>query len=252
MPECVGTEMDEIKAILEALIYVSEEPVKEEEILGVFPADRFDLVRQALEELVLEYSAVPRGLRIVRVAGGYRMQTRPEHDSWIRSLYRLRTRIRLSRAALETLAIIAYRQPVTAPEIQSIRGAHPVGVIQTLLERRLIRALGRKKVVGKPILYGTTEEFLVHFGLNSLADLPSLEDFPDMAGPEPSAGEGIPAVLEGIPSDGPEIRAIPPAGEEIFLEGDSGEGPIATSHPADADAGAAEPACPVPPSDEEE
>jgi len=248
MPEIVGTEMDEIKAVLEALIYVSEEPVKEEEILGVFPADRSEMVRRALEELVLEYSAVPRGLRIVRVAGGYRMQTRPEHDSWIRSLYRLRTRIRLSRAALETLAIIAYRQPATAPEIQSIRGAHPIGVIQTLLERRLIRTLGRKKVVGKPILYGTTEEFLVHFGLNSLADLPSLEDFPDLAQPETPAGEGIPAVMEGIRSDGPEIRAIPSAGEEILLEDDSDDGHIGTPLPGDV----GDPACLGPSSDEEE
>jgi len=252
MPETVGTEMDEIKAILEALIYVSEEPVKEEEILGVFPAARREIVRRALEELVLEYSAVPRGLRIVRVAGGYRMQTRPEHDSWIRSLYRLRNRIRLSRAALETLAIIAYRQPVTAPEIQAIRGTHPMGVIQTLLERRLIRTLGRKKVVGKPILYGTTEEFLVHFGLNSLADLPSLEDFPDLTQPETSAGDGIPAVLEGIPSSGPEIRATPAAGEEMFLEGDFGDDRIVAPPPVEADAGPGDPACLGPSSDEEE
>ena len=179
MPDIPLTD-DEIKGILEALIYVSEEPVKEPEILEIFPPGQAEAVRRALAELVLEYSAVPRGLRIVSVAGGYRMQTRPEHDSWIRSLYRQRNRVRLSRAALETLAIIAYRQPVTTPEIQAIRGINPMGVLQTLLDRRLIRTLGRKKVVGKPILYGTTEEFLVHFGLNALSDLPSLEDFPDL------------------------------------------------------------------------
>lgn len=226
--------MDDIKAILEALIYVSEEPVKEEEILTVFPADLSDTVRRALEELVLEYSAVPRGLRIVRVAGGYRMQTRPEHESWIRSLHRLRNKVRLSRAALETLAIIAYRQPVTAPEIQAIRGIHPMAVLQTLLERRLIRTLGRKKVVGKPILYGTTEEFLVHFGLNSLADLPSLEDFPDLAQVETPAGDEAPAVLEGIPSSGPEIRAIPFPEEEPFPEGEPGEDRVLAPPPAPA------------------
>jgi len=254
MPEMVRIEMDEIKAILEALIYVSEEPVKEEEILGVFPVDHSETVRKALEELVLEYSALPRGLRIVRVAGGYRMQTRPEHDSWIRSLYRLRNKVRLSRAALETLAIIAYRQPVTAPEIQAIRGTHPMAVLQTLLERRLIRALGRKKVVGKPILYGTTDEFLVHFGLNSLADLPSLEDFPDLAQPEASADEVIPAALEGIPPGGPEIRAAPSPGEEIFLEGDTGEEPGVPEPPmrAGADDGLTSPPRPGPSSDEEE
>jgi len=214
MPETRLTR-DEMKALLEALIYVSEEPLKEQEIRQTLGQEDPEVVRQALEELVLEYAAVPRGIRIVRVAGGYRMQTRPEHDPWIRALYRQRNKVRLSRAALETLAIIAYRQPVTGPEIQSIRGAHPMGVLQTLLERRLIRTLGRKKVVGKPILYGTTEEFLVHFGLNSLSDLPSLEDFPGMeSAAAPKEGD----VLEGIPADGPEIRG------GVSAEDDASEG----------------------------
>jgi len=255
MPETANMGLDDIKAILESLIYVSEDPVKEEEILAVFPADLSDSVRRALEELVLEYSAVPRGLRIVRVAGGYRMQTRPEHDAWIRTLHRLRNKVRLSRAALETLAIIAYRQPVTAPEIQAIRGIHPMAVLQTLLERRLIRTLGRKKVVGKPILYGTTDEFLVHFGLNSLADLPSLEDFPDLAQVETAAGDEAPTVLEGIPSSGPEIRAIPPPGEEAFLEGDPGEDRLLAPPPVEARADGApaeDPSRSGLPADEEE
>jgi segregation and condensation protein B len=206
MPETPVLGPDEIKAVLEALIYVSEEPLKEEEILGIFPAEQSAAVGQALEELVLEYSAVPRGLRIVRVAGGYRMQTRPEHDPWIRSLYRVRNKVRLSRPALETLAIVAYRQPVTTPEIQAIRGSNPMGVLQTLLERRLIRTLGRKKVVGKPILYGTTEEFLVQFGLNALSDLPSLEDFPELASAGPAALPGE-AMMEGMLESGPEVRS---------------------------------------------
>jgi len=210
---------DEIKAVLEALIYVSEEPVKEEEILALLPQDFQEVVRRSLEELLLDYATGPRGLRIVRVAGGYRMQTRPEHDSWIRNLYRQRNRVRLSRAALETLAIVAYRQPVTSPEIQSIRGTHPMGVLQTLLERRLIRTLGRKKVVGKPILYGTTEEFLVHFGLNSLADLPSLEDFPGLGATVSPDGPAGPEVLEGILSSGPEVRNDSGAEEESRAPG---------------------------------
>jgi len=217
MPEPKLT-FEEIKAVLEALIYVSEEPLKEEEILATFPGEEEATVRRSLEELILEYSALPRGIRIVQVAGGYRMQTRPEHDSWIRALYRQRNRVRLSRAALETLAIIAYRQPVTGPEIQSLRGTHPMGVLQTLLERRFIRTLGRKKVVGKPILYGTTDEFLIHFGLNSLADLPSLEDFPGMASGETgeaTAAEAAAEMQEGMLSSGPEIRA------EILEAGDS-------------------------------
>ena len=217
MPEAKLT-FEEFKAVLEALIYVSEEPLKEEEILGTFPGEEPATVRRSLEELIREYSAVPRGIRIVRVAGGYRMQTRPEHDSWIRALYRQRNRVRLSRAALETLAIIAYRQPVTGPEIQSLRGTHPMGVLQTLLERRLIRTLGRKKVVGKPILYGTTDEFLVHFGLNSLADLPSLEDFPGIAPEgirERSAEDAVGEMSEGMLSSGPEVRT------ESLAAGDS-------------------------------
>ena len=223
MPELIPPGPEEIKAILEAMIYVAEEPVRLEEILSVFPPEAAEEVRRCLDELVLEYSGVPRGLRIVPVAGGFRMQTRAEYDPWIRALYRQRNRVRLSRAALETLAIIAYRQPVTAPEIQAIRGASPLAVLQTLLERRLVRTLGRKKVVGKPILYGTTEEFLVHFGLNQLGDLPSLEDFPDLAaGEAPAAGEAI-EMVEGLPAEGPEIRSQPSREEELRL--DDGEGP---------------------------
>ena len=223
MPDSAMPTPEEMKGILEALIYASEEPVKEEELLAIFPEEARTSVRDALAELILEYSGVPRGLRIVRVAGGFRMQTRPEHDPWIRSFYRQRNRVRLSRAALEALAIIAYRQPVTGPEIQALRGTNPVGVLQTLLERRIIRTLGRKKVVGKPILYGTTDEFLIHFGLNSLSDLPSLEDFPGMAAAEAPARieeSGVIPLMEGIPSSGPEIRGEALPDEEAMLEKD--------------------------------
>jgi segregation and condensation protein B len=220
MPDSKLT-FEELKAVLEALIYVSEEPLKEAEIFATLPGEEEATVRRSLEELILEYSALPRGIRIVRVAGGYRMQTRPEHDSWIRALYRQRNRVRLSRAALETLAIIAYRQPVTGPEIQSLRGTHPMGVLQTLLERRLIRTLGRKKVVGKPILYGTTDEFLVHFGLNSLTDLPSLEDFPGITPeefPGVSTTETAGEMQEGLLSTGPEVRTESSASIESMEE----------------------------------
>lgn len=200
MSDAQELKLDEVKAILEALIYVSEEPVKPEELLGVFPREAEPRVLQGLEELLLEYSAAPRGVRIVQVAEGYRMQTCPEHDPWIRTLYRMRNRVRLSRAALETLAIIAYRQPITTPEIHAIRGINPMAVIQTLLERGLVKVLGRKKVVGKPMLFGTTTEFLVHFGLNNLADLPSLEEFGE---PEPAEEGGdevsLPAPREILP-----------------------------------------------------
>jgi segregation and condensation protein B len=109
------------------------------------------------------------------------MTTKPEHGGWVRALFRSRNRRRLSRAALETLAIVAYRQPITTPEIQGLRGIDPSGVLQNLLDKKLVRVLGRKKVVGKPILYGTTREFLAHFGLNSLEDLPSPEEFGELA-----------------------------------------------------------------------
>jgi segregation and condensation protein B len=220
MPDSARSPED-LKAVLEALIYVSEEPLKEEEILATLPEEELAKVRRALEELVLEYSALPRGIRIVRVAGGFRMQTRPEHDRFIRGLYRQRNKVRLSRAALETLAIVAYRQPVTGPEIHSIRGANPLGVLQTLLERRFIRTLGRKKVVGKPILYGTTEEFLVHFGLNSLEELPSLEDFPGFnpGGATPMEEPGAPEKMEGILSSGPEVRGASSLAETGGEEG---------------------------------
>jgi segregation and condensation protein B len=226
---------EELKAVLEALIYVSEEPLKEEEILATLPGEEQATVRRSLEELTLEYSAQPRGIRIVRVGGGYRMQTRPELDSWIRALYRQRNRVRLSRAALETLAIIAYRQPVTGPEIQSLRGAHPIGVLQTLLERRLIRTLGRKKVVGKPILYGTTDEFLVHFGLNSLSDLPSLEDFPGVSPeefPDIASSEAAGEMQEGMLSTGPEVRTVSSAAIESMDEGSWEEERVVDSLPA--------------------
>jgi segregation and condensation protein B len=128
------------------------------------------------------------------VAGGVRIATRPEMASWLRRFFDVSGGTKLSMAALETLAIIAYRQPITGPEIQELRSVNPAGVIKTLLERRLVRIAGRKEVVGKPFLYGTTREFLVHFGLNSLRDLPPLEEFEETFG-QMGGGDGTPAEL---------------------------------------------------------
>ena len=130
---------------------------------------------------------IPR--RLERVAGGWRLATRPEVGPWVRRFFRERNRTRLTSAALETLAIVAYKQPITAPEVQAIRGVDPSHGIKSLLEKRMIRILGRKKVVGNPLLYGTTKQFLVHFGLDRLADLPSLEEFDKFLGTL-QAGEG--------------------------------------------------------------
>jgi segregation and condensation protein B len=134
-------------------------------------------LRAALRELTLDYEGAGRGLRIEEVGGGFRIATRGEVAPFLRRLSKLRHRRRLSQAALETLAVISYRQPITTPEIQEIRGVNPDGPLKTLLERRLVRITGKKKVVGRPLLYGTTRDFLIHFGLNSLDDLPPIEDF---------------------------------------------------------------------------
>jgi segregation and condensation protein B len=150
------------------------------------------------------------------VGGGVRLATRPEVVSWLRRFFDVSGGNKLSMAALETLAIIAYRQPVTGPEIQELRGVNPAGVVKTLLERRMVRIVGRKEVVGKPFLYGTTREFLVHFGLNSLKDLPPLEEFEETFGSgDASAVAGL-AELAGLPQE----SAEEPAGgdsEEQFL-----------------------------------
>src|SRR5262249_59038996 len=148
----------------------------------VFPGAEKETLQAALDELIRSCEPDERGVMVQRVAGGVRLATKPELGEWVRALYRSRNRRRLSAQALETLAIIAYRQPITTPEIQSLRGTDPSSVLEALLEKRLVRILGRKKVVGKPFLYGTTQEFLAHFGLNTLQDLPSASDFGFLAG----------------------------------------------------------------------
>jgi segregation and condensation protein B len=175
-----------LRAILEALVFAAEEPLTLADLVDLFPGVDEGSFQEALEELARLYEEPGRGLQVTRVAGGYRMTTRGELGEWVRALFRSRNRRRLSPAALETLAIVAYRQPITTPEIQAIRGADPTGVLQNLIDKKLLKILGRKKVVGKPILYGTTREFLAHFGLNTLEDLPSLEEFGGMASVAPN------------------------------------------------------------------
>jgi len=168
-------ELTHLEALCEAVLAVAGEPVTLEALAGVAgegvtPA----LVGEALERLGARYRAtLGCGLVLDQVAGGWRLATRPEFDGAIRAFAGVRARSRLSQAALETLAIVAYRQPVTLPEINFLRGVNSAGVIRTLLERRLVRVAGRKPVVGTPLLYRTTREFLVHFGLDDLGDLPA-------------------------------------------------------------------------------
>jgi len=171
-----------MQAIMEAIIYVADDPVKLEQLREVFPGESPETIEGALKNMVESFNARPGGMLIREVAGGYRMTTRPEHHEQVRSYLKTRPSAKLSMAALETLAVIAYKQPVTLAEILAIRGKKSTTALQTLLERKMVAILGRKPVVGRPILYGTSKEFLIHFGLNSLSDLPTLEEFAQIAG----------------------------------------------------------------------
>src|SRR5690349_12674553 len=184
----------ELKAILEALIFASPEPLTPKAIFKLLDTEPEEDVRAALEALKREYDR-PGGLQIVEVAGGYQIVTRPDLHEWVRRLFHERTTQKLTVQALETLAVIAYRQPITAAEITGVRGVNTSGVLNTLLERHLIKIVGRKQVVGRPFLYATTREFLIRFGLNDLADLPKVEDMAEALGLE------APILVEQTPRD---------------------------------------------------
>jgi segregation and condensation protein B len=175
-------DVDDMQAIMEAVIYVAEDPVKLEQFQEVFPDESTDTIKQALLDLVESFNARKGGMLIRAVADGYRMTTRPEHHEQIRAYLKTRPGAKLSMAALETLAVIAYKQPVTMAEVLAIRGKKSTSALKTLLERKLVAILGRKPVVGRPILYGTSKEFLIHFGLENLSELPTLEEFAQIAG----------------------------------------------------------------------
>jgi len=170
--------------VLEALIFASPQPITPREIAQVMGGVPKEAWKQALEEIREDYARDGRGLQLIEVAGGYQITTRPEYHDWIRELVDPKAPTRLSIQALETLAVIAYKQPATLPEIIELRGVKSGGVLKTLLEKRLIRIVGRKEVVGRPILYGTTKEFLLHFGLKDLAELPKIEEFAEVLGEE--------------------------------------------------------------------
>jgi segregation and condensation protein B len=165
-----------------AALFATDEPVAAAELARAFGGLAVAEVEAAVQSLDEGLERACSGLRVEAVAGGYRLATRPEVGAWVRQYMRQRNRTRLSPAAIETLAIVAYRQPVTLPEIQAIRGRDPAAAVRTLLDKKLIRPLGRKKVVGHPLLYGTSKQFLIHFGLNRLGDLPSMEEFGELAG----------------------------------------------------------------------
>jgi segregation and condensation protein B len=169
-----------LKATIEAAIYITDEPLTPDQIARAVEQP-IEVVRQILGQLTEEYSRPDRGLSVRELAGGYKMGTKPEHHESIRLFVKkLQPPFKLSLAALETLAVIAYKQPITTPEIMEIRGVQGTGVLKTLLDRRLIATAGRKDVVGKPIMYKTTKEFLIQFGLSSLGELPTLKEFEEL------------------------------------------------------------------------
>jgi segregation and condensation protein B len=183
----------ELKSALEAVIYAADEPATLEQLANVLGEEKH-VVRAVLDELVASYASDERGVEIRAVAGGYRVYTKPQHHDLVRRFIKsLRPPLRLTMPALETLAVIAYKQPVTQPEIQEIRGVNCAGVIETLLEKRLIITAGRKQVIGRPILYRTSKDFLMRFGLGDLEELPSLKEFEALAREALGADDGIAA-----------------------------------------------------------
>ena len=172
---------EELKPVIEALLFVADEPLPFKQLCKVLGEVPDEDVQVALDELVTDYEARNSGLDIREIAGGWRLSTRPQNHEFIRKYLKSRPSARLSLPALETLAVIAYKQPITIPEILEIRGVSSSSAIKTLLEKRLIVTKGRKETVGKPMLYGTSKEFLIQFGLKDLNELPSFEDFEDLA-----------------------------------------------------------------------
>ena len=208
-----------LKAKIEAIVYATEAPVSLDQIVKLVKepeqqdGDAKSAVRAALEELVAEYSAEGHGIEIRQVAGGYRMSTKPEQHDVVRDFAKsLKPPIRLSLPALETLAVIAYKQPVTVAEIGEIRGVDASGVIGTLLDRKLITTAGRKAVIGRPMLYKTTKEFLLRFGLKDVNELPSMEEFEKLVA-ESFQGDLLPAQEQAASTETSAVE-IPATGTE--------------------------------------
>jgi segregation and condensation protein B len=192
---------EERKAALEAIIYAADEPATIDQLTKALGDEKL-AVQASLDELVASYAAEERGIEIRAVAGGYKMYTKPQqHDVVRRFIKSLRPPLRLSMPALETLAVIAYKQPVTAPEISEIRGVNTSGVISTLLDKHLITTAGRKEVIGRPILYKTSKEFLMRFGLSDLEELPSLKEFEALAREALGSDEGFAPADESLTNE---------------------------------------------------
>lgn len=179
-PAAVDSSATRLKAIVEAVVYVTDEPLTAAQIATALQ-EPVETVSRLLEELAAEYNKPEHGLTVREIAGGYKISTKPEHHEAVRAFVKnLNPPLKLSLAALETLSLIAYKQPITAPEVMEVRGVQGAGVLKTLLDRKLIATSGRKAVLGKPILYKTTKEFLVQFGLKDLTELPTLKEFEEL------------------------------------------------------------------------
>ena len=194
----------ELKAILESLLFVSPEPLSAVRLVSVLGDVTKAEVERTLRSLGEELEQEGRGIRLVEVAGGYRLVTKQEYATWIKRLDKAKSATKLSRSALESLAIIAYKQPLVRSEIEEIRGVETSGVVRTLLERKLVRIVGRKEVPGRPIMYGTTKFFLEHFGLNDLSQLPPLREFKELGEAEQALlpmDEALPVTVDEAATD---------------------------------------------------
>ena len=203
----------EVKAVVEALIFASPDPMTPKMLFKLLAEEPKEDVLAAIEALKADYENRP-GLQMVEVAGGYQIVTRPDLHEWVRRLFHERSSSKLTVQGLETLAVIAYKQPITALEITEIRGVNTSGVLSTLLERHLIKIVGRKNVVGRPFLYATTKEFLIRFGLKDLHDLPKIEDMAEALGFDPPAGltENTPRE-DMLPLDEDELESLKVEGQ---------------------------------------
>ena len=248
----------EMQAALEAIIYAADEPATLEQIAHALGVEKTE-ARAGIDLLVASYQTDERGVEVRKVAGGWKFYTKPQHHDAVRKFIKsLQPPLRLTMPALETLAVIAYKQPVTVPEINEIRGVNVGGVIKTLLEKRLITTAGRKEVIGRPILYRTSKQFMLRFGLSDLDELPSLKEFEQLAQAALGSDAGIaPTEPEAAPSDAttapaeagnPAAATADPAAAEIFASGETddlaelGEDtPATTEQSHAASAGGSEP-----------
>ena len=200
----------ELKGAIEAIVYAADEPATLDQIVAAVGEEK-TAVRAALDEMIGACAAEDRGTEIRAVAGGYKLYTKPQHHEVVRRFIKsLRPPLRLTMPALETLAVIAYRQPVTGPEIQEIRGVNVSGVLKTLLEKRLLVTAGRKAVIGRPIMYRTSKDFLMRFGLSDLEELPSLKEFEQLARAALGSDEGIASVEPEAEAEAA-VEVAPPA-----------------------------------------